>query len=189
MAKIISERDNFCDIIVLDGSLQSAITNEDKYLDELYKSCIKNNITLSALNKTNSLFTNDGNLLSVVLDNIATMPVWFYYPIVDINNVSHKAEMFFVKFHNKSRHVFRFEVFNKQKSEAENIIGELASNCKDPIFIGYPYGLVEADKLARISNQEKSALKTIFLVKLKNKNIEKYLSSVNAHEILDKISF
>ena len=59
----------------------------------------------------------------------------------------------------------------------------------DPVFIGYPYGLVEADRIARISNQEKESLKTMFLVKLRNKNIEKYLSSVNAHEILDRISF
>ena len=72
---------------------------------------------------------------------------------------------------------------------AEQAINEIASNCCDPIFVGYPYGLVEADRIARVSNQEKESLKTIFLVKLRNKNIEKYLNAANAHEILDKISF
>jgi|SRR3989338_7417924 len=187
-AKLIAD-DKIADIIVLDGNLQSTLTNESKYLAELYESCSKNNITLTALSKTSSLFTDNGNLLSVVLGNITNIPVWFYHPIVEINNANHKAEMFFVKLHSKSKHVFRFEIFNKQKSDAEEIINLLASNCVDPIFIGYPYGLVEADRIARISNSEKDSLKTIFLVKLKNKNIEKYFSSVNAHEILDRISF
>lgn len=189
IAKIISERGNFCDIIVLDGNLQSTLTNENKYLNELYESCSKNNVILAALSKTTSLFTENGNLLSVVLENISTLPKWSYHPIADINNINHKAEMFFVKLHDRSKHIFRFEIFNIQKAKAEETINNLATNCADPIFIGYPYGLVEADRIARISNREKESLRTMFLAMLKNKNIEKYLSSVNAHEILDRVRF
>ncbi len=188
LSKLIAD-ERVADIIVLDGNLQNTLTNENKYLAELYESCIKNNVILTALSKTSSLFTDNGNLLSVVLDNINTLSSWFYYPVVEINSINHKADMFFVKFHDKSKHIFRFEIFNEQKSNSEKIINILASNCIDPIFIGYPYGLVEADRIARISNQEKGSLKTMFLVKLRNKNIDKYLSSINAHEILDKISF
>ena len=184
---VVDERSS--NAVVLDGNLQCALTNENKYLNELYESCDKNNVILSALSKTSSVFTTSGNLLSVVLNSIGNLSPWFYHPIAEISNSNHKAEMFFVKFHSKSKHVFRFEIFNAQKLAAENIINELSDNCIDPIFIGYPYGLVEADRIARISNQEKESLKTMFLVKLRNKNIEKYLSSVNAHEILDKISF
>lgn len=188
IAKIISDEE-IADTIVLDGNLQSTITNENKYLNELYNSCEKNHVILSALSKTSSVFTDNGNLLSIVLSNISNFPSWFYYPIVEINNPNHKAEMFFVKLHAASRHVFRFEIFNVQKAKADEIIRELAGNCIDPIFIGYPYGLVEADKIARVSNQEKESLRTMFMVKLRNKNIEKYLNSKNAHEILDRISF
>ncbi|MDP3765444.1 MAG: DNA double-strand break repair nuclease NurA [Nanoarchaeota archaeon] len=188
IAKLVAE-EKTADIIVLDGNLQSTLTNENKYLNELYESCSKSNVVLSALSKTTSLFTENGNLLSAVLDNMGPLKLWFYHPVVEIKNLNHKAEMFFVKFHDKSKHVFRFEIFNKQKTEAEETINILATNCIDPIFIGYPYGLVEADRIARISNNDKDSLKTMFLVKLRNKNIEKYLSSVNAHEILDRISF
>ena len=207
LAKYVSDN-NFCDIIVLDGNLQCTLTNEKSYFDDLYNSCEKNNIILTALSKTNSLFTESGNLLSAILSGISSMDSWFYYPIADIENSSHKAEMFFVKFHEKSKHVFRFEIFNMsanrkaisehaqkskifdiQKTKAEQAINKISSNCTDPIFIGYPYGLVEADRIARVSNNEKESLKTMLLVKLKNKSIEKYLSAVNAHEILDKISF
>ena len=188
LAKQIAE-EKIADILVLDGNLQSTLTNENKYLNELYESCNKNNVILTALSKTSSLFTDNGNLLSVVLDDISNFPSWFYYPIVEIKNLNHKAELFFVKFHDKSKHIFRFEIFNVQKAKAEEIINLLATNCIDPIFVGYPYGLMEADKIARVSNHEKESLKTMFLVKLKSKNIDKYLSSVNAHDILDKISF
>ena len=207
LAKYVSGN-NLSDFIVLDGNLQSTLTNESHYLNELYESCERNKVILAALSKTNSLFTENGNLLSAVLSSISNLDSWFYYPIADIENHSHKAEMFFAKFHEKSRHIFRFEIFNVsanrkaisehaqkskifdiQKTKAEQIINELASNCADPIFIGYPYGLVEADRIARVPNNEKESLKTMLLVKLKNKSIEKYLSAVNAHEILDKISF
>ncbi len=188
LAKHVSDN-KLSDFIVLDGNLQSTLTNENHYLNDLYKSCDKNNVILSALSKTTSLFTESGNLLSAVLLGISSLDSWVYYPIVEIENHNHKAEMFFVKFHEKSRHVFRFEIFNAQMANAEQAINELASNSVDPIFIGYPYGLVEVDRIARVSNNEKESLRTILLVKLKNKNIEKYLSAVNAHEILDKISF
>jgi len=188
IAKLISDEKK-ADIVVLDGNLQSTLTNEDKYLNELYESCAKNNVVLTALSKTNSLFTDNGNLLSVILDSISMLESWFYHPIADINNKNHKAEMFFVKFHNKSKHIFRFEVLNSQKMMSEEAIRILAKSCCDPIFIGYPYGLVEADRIARVSNQEKGYLKTMILAKLRNKNIQSYLNTKNAHEILDKISF
>ncbi len=188
LAKYVSD-EKISDAIVLDGSLQATLTGESIYLSELYGSCGRNNIALSALSKTSSLFTDNGNLLGAVLDRISTLPVWFYHPIVKITSPAHKAEMYFAKFHNKSGHVFRFEMFNGQKTKAEEIINNLAANSADPIFIGYPYGLVEADRIARVSNREKESLKTMFLVKLKNKDLEKHLNSANAHEILDRVSF
>ena len=177
------------DIIVMDGNLQSTLTGENQYLSGLYEPCEKNKVLLSALGKTNALFTDDGDLLSAVLGNMGQIDSWFYHPIAEISSLNHKAEIFFVKLHEKSRHIFRLEIFNRQKADAEEIINALAGNCADPIFIGYPYGLVEADRIARIGKNERESLKARFLFKLQDKNIEKYLGSKNAHEILDRISF
>ena len=58
-----------------------------------------------------------------------------------------------------------------------------------PFSVNSDVVLLKADKIARVGNQEKECLKTMLLVKLRNKNIEKYFNSVNAHEILDRISF
>ncbi len=188
LAELVS-REKLADIIVLDGNLQSTFTGENNFLNELYDSCARNSVVLTALSKTSSLFTDDGNLFSAVLQAISPLASWFYHPIVDISNTSHQAEMLFAKFHEKSKHVFRFEIFDKQKAMSEETINIIANSCIDPIFLGYPYGLVEADRTARVSNNERDMLRTMILVKLKNKNIEKYLSSRNAHEILDRMSF
>ena len=65
----------------------------------------------------------------------------------------------------------------------------LMKNSTDPVFLGYPYGLIEADKSARVSNKESEYLKTIFLVKAGKqlKKISQYFKSTDAHSILDKI--
>lgn len=188
LARTVAE-EKVADMIVMDGNLQSTLTNENEYLSGLYESCDKNSVLLSALSKTNSLFADNGDLLSAVLAGMGPANSWFYHPIAEIGSPSHRAEMFFAKFHEKSKHIFRLEIFNVQKSDAGEIINALAGNCVDPIFIGYPYGLVEADRIARISRNERESLKTRFLFKLQDKSIEKYLSSKNAHEILDRISF
>jgi len=188
LAKHVADN-RLSDFIALDGNLQCTLTNENAYLDELYGSCEENDVVLGALGKTSSMFTDNGNLLSAVLSGMGSPGSWIYYPIADIENCNHRAEIFFVKFHDKSKHVFRLEIFNVQKNKAEEAISMLAANSTDPIFIGYPYGLVEADRMARVSNNERESLKTMLLVKLRSRNIERYLSAANAHEILDRISF
>ena len=188
MAKFAADN-KLADIIVLDGNLQCTLTNEIKYMDELHSSCVSNNVILCALSKTSSLFADNGDLLSAVLSRLSSLSSWFYHPIADITNPGHRADIYFAKFNDKSKHIFRLEVSSMQKMEAAQAISEIAPNCRDPVFLGYPYGLVEADRIARISNQEKESLKTMMLVKLRNSNIDKYLSAANAHEILDKISF
>ena len=176
-------------IVVLDGNLQCTLTNESKHMKDLQNSCESNSVILCALSKTSSLFTDNGDLLSAVLLRLSWTDSWHYYPIADIESGSHKADVHFAKLNGSSRHVFRLEILKSQKEYAEMAISEISLNCSDPIFLGYPYGLVEADRIARVSKQERESLKTMLLVKLRSRNIEKYLNAVNAHEILDKISF
>ena len=65
----------------------------------------------------------------------------------------------------------------------------MANNCNDSVFIGYPYGLIEADKNARVSNNEKNMLLTLFSAKFGKdwEKIKESLSNLDAHEILDSI--
>ncbi|MBW3000105.1 DNA double-strand break repair nuclease NurA, partial [Candidatus Woesearchaeota archaeon] len=176
-------------VIVMDGALQAGFTNEEKYLDKLYQEALKKNIIISALSKTNNLYANDGNSVNGLLNSLAEHKTWYYYPIAEINDAEHKAKMFFVKLNPASRHIFRFEVFKDNIVNPKTIFNELMFNSSDPIFPGYPYGLVEADSAARVSNKEKDYLRTIFATKAGKEweKLQNFLSSANAHDILDNI--
>lgn len=164
---------------ILDGTLEARYPYELDFINELKK--------VSALAKTCSLTTNTGfgitNYLMSLNDG-----AWYYYPIVKNNNKSHPAEIYFLKLNDKSDYVFRFE---NKGDDAPRIIDLLMKNAKDPVFLGYPYGLVDADNTARVSEQEKKMLQTQISVKLGKEwpGFSKMLKSMNAHEILDNIKF
>ena len=102
----------------------------------------------------------------------------------------HKVEFFFIKLNSKSKRIFRFEVFNGIKFDINIILSSLMENSIDPIFIGYPYGLIDADKFARIGNKERDYYRTMIMVRLGKKwnDIEKFISVLDAHEVLDRLS-
>jgi len=153
------------DYILLDGTLESTFQSEEKYLQNLGKN-------VGALAKTCSLFTTCGNSPVVLLQKLSpTQNSWSYF--VEENN-------YFVKLNSKAKHVFRFQG-NKE------ILSVLLPHSSDPLFLGYPYGLILADKMARVSNAEKNALKMSLLLREENRELVGYLNTLNAHEILDNL--
>lgn len=176
------------DIIMLDGTLESNYTNEEKYLESLYEKAKQKKVLVTAIAKTTAMFTEKGNNLLGLLNNIGEEAMWYYYPIAETNTKNHKANLYVTKLNPKTRYVFRFESFKEQKNEINKTLGRIATNSKDFIFPGYPYGLIKADSLARVPNKEKEHYKTLFIAKTgKNgSKLEKYLNSGNAHSILDK---
>tara|TARA_Y100000031_G_scaffold82361_1_gene90733 strand:+ start:3611 stop:4630 length:1020 start_codon:yes stop_codon:yes gene_type:complete len=180
---------NNSDIIVLDGSLQCTFTKEKKYFEELYMKAEEKNIIVCGLSKTTTLMTDRGNSIANALNKFDIDGKWFYHPVVDIKASNHKAEMAFVKLHEKSKYIFRFEIYKEQKQFINNVLRIISNNCNDPVFMGYPYGLIEADKNARVSNNEKNMLLTLFSTKFGKdwEKIKESLSSIDAHEILDSV--
>jgi hypothetical protein len=151
------------EIIVLDGTLEPSYNHEEKYLTNL-----DNNV--AALAKSSSLFTSSGNSPVVLLNKLQS-GIWSYF--VD-------RKTYFVKLHEKGKHVFRYEG-NRE------FLPFIINNCTDALFLGYPYGLIFVDQMARVSNSEKSSLKMKFLLDKENKEIVNYLTTSNAHEILDNL--
>ena len=152
------------EFVILDGTLEKTYKNEEKYLEKL-------NSNTCSLAKSSSLFTTSGNSPVIVMNKKGPEGCWYY----QINN-----KTCFVKLHSKAKHVFRFEG-NK------GILSYLADNSKDALFLGYPYGLLLVDKIARVSNEEKRLLRAKFILDEKNKEIVQFLSTTNAHEILDNL--
>lgn len=152
------------DFVLLDGTLEPTLRNEEKYLAGLPSS-------ISALAKTCSLFTTSGNNPAVLLNKQGGKGCWNY----PLENKTH-----FVKLHESAKHVFRFE-------GKADVLPYLLPNSRDALFLGYPYGLILADQLARISQEEKKSLRMNFLLRKENKEILEYLNAANAHEILDRL--
>lgn len=186
-AELLTDKLNKGDIIVRDGSLQSSVTNENKYFNNLYKKALEKNIIITGLSKSSTLLTDKGNAITELLKKISPKEEWYYHPVAEISSINHKAEMFFIKLNKNSKHIFRFEILKEQKNNIKEILSLLKKNSNDPVFAGYPYGLIEADKFARITNDEKEYLKTILISKI-GKNYNK-INENNAHEILDKITY
>ena len=129
--------------------------------------------TVVGLSKTTQLLTNSGDSAVAVLAGLGKGR-WYY---------DSKSEISFVRLHEKSNYVFRMDVFDFRK--IKEIAGMLARYATDPVFLGYPYGLVEADRFARVSNEEKEYLKTLFLAEAGD--LGRYLRSQDAHSVLDSI--
>ena len=176
-------------IIVLDGILLSNHEILKKYLNELYYSAEKNNNIICSVAKTSNLVTTTGRSLNEVVSSKKNGA--FYVKIAKSKFDEHNATIYLLRLHERSDHVFRFEIGRTWEKDAEKVIGVLADNSKDPVFLGYPYGLVVADELARVSNNETEFMRTKFSVELskKDKMLAKTLFKKNPHGVLDSIKF
>lgn len=189
------------DILVRDGSLQTAITNESIYSDHAYEMAEETEVILSGLSKTSNLFTSTGlSLLGAIaeLANIHELQrkAWFYYPVAHNTQPDHKASIFIVKLHSESMYTFRYEIYRNQaekmnKEEIMSVIDSLAYNSRDIAFPGYPYGLIEADKNARVAYQEIEGFRVLFFSEIsKQKKWLKFANHIrtrDAHSILNEI--
>ena len=189
------------DAVIRDGTLQTSVTNERVYSNEAMNYAVKNKVVLLGLAKTSSLFTSTGFPLFAAIAELAEdsdfrNDAWYYYPIVDINQPDHRAEMYAVKLHRNSDYVFMLEFLKDQakmmnKPEIEKYICSLAQCAKDASFPGYPYGLIDADRFARVSGNETCAQNLQFLSCASSsgvlKRLKRCLKTSDAHELLNKI--
>ncbi|MEK6916427.1 MAG: DNA double-strand break repair nuclease NurA [Nanoarchaeota archaeon] len=172
--KIASSID--ADFVVLDGSLEATYPFEE----ELIKNAMLNSV-LCGISKTTELLTKYGNSVTAYLLNMTNKKEWYYYC-----TKAKDYKTYFAKLHPKSKYVFRIDI---AKETVDELFGLLKENSKDAVFIGYPYGLVEADRFARVSQREKDMLKIQLEARAK-KNFEKllpYIKSIDAHDVLDNI--
>ncbi len=162
-------------IIIIDGSLEPKYTYEKDLLKKLLDKKV-----VCGFSKTTQLLTKKGDSASAHLGKLTDKKSWYY----DVGT----SNLYLAKLHSKSDYVFRVEINVPKK--VDEIFSLLKSNSQDPIFLGYPYGLVEADRFALVSNKERETLQIQlrFLLKKDFEKIKPYLHSVNAHEILDSIS-
>ncbi|MFC1752595.1 DNA double-strand break repair nuclease NurA [Thermoproteota archaeon] len=179
------------DIIVLDGTLFAPTKAEQEYINTLRSSASQNNVLITALSKTSHLVTDSGQAVASAVARIKPEAgCWYYHPLAEIKDPRYCAELYLAMLDPKAAHIFLIEL---QKSDHPTNAAELFSilrmNSTDPVFRGYPYGLIEADRFARVSDKEKGQLRMILMAKAGEswKPILEAENPLNAHSVLDNI--
>jgi hypothetical protein len=180
IAELSAAKEVNADFVVLDGTLEAVYPHEKEILDSINK-------PLFGLSKTTSLLTKEGSSAVAALSGFEKKMKWTYH-LGRAEKKKHNADLYFLKLNKLSDYVLRFEA--SKKEGINEVFSLLAENSKDPIFLGYPYGLIEADMFARVSKKEKDALQLQLMVLLgkQGEKIKPFINALNAHDILDSIS-
>lgn len=197
-AEVIESEIDSGDILLRDGTLESSVCGEEAYSKKAFDAAKSKNVALSALAKTSTLLTTSGLPLVYAVDSIADSlnlkAPWIYYLLCENTNPFHTAEIFVAKLHKNSPRAFRFEM-NKNAAENEetvrSVLFELSANSSDASFIGYPYGLIDADAMSRISFKEAENYRAMLSSFLEKKgampSIKKLSGAIDAHDVLNEI--
>lgn len=163
--------------VFIDGDLHARTSPEESLLKELAKS----DSDVCGLSKTTSLMTEKGRVFAAALSALKR-DAWHYLPVFrgGVVNVS------FLKLHSSSNHVFRLDSF---KPVTDDLLSLLKSLSRDPVFPGYPYPLVEVDRLARVGDREKEYFRTKLMTTFGSdwERVKSYLHTRDAHTVLDNI--
>src|SRR3989344_5642343 len=100
-------------------------------MDSLFEKATKKGVIITGLSKTTSLMTDKGNSINNALAKYNIEGKWLYNPIADIKSNAHKADISFVRLHEKSKHIFRLEIYREQKEKLKEMISLLSGNSKD----------------------------------------------------------
>lgn len=189
------------DMLVRDGSLQTSVSYESSYANNAYRAALNYGVIFMGLSKTSTLLTSTGHpLVSAIhqlsLESSLRDAAWYYHPIVTINQPDHRAEMYVVKLHPRSEHAFRFEIFREQAdkmlaSEKIRVLAALASTAVDIGLPGYPYGLIDVDKIGRVQKSEKAIQEIQFMSSATAHGIwdrlKSFIQASNVHQLLNRL--
>ena len=187
------------DVLVMDGTLQTSFTNEGKYLRELINESKNNGVILSGLSKTSNLFTTTGYSLLGAVREIAEKydsETEWYCPIADSNIIDYNVIILAVKLNSSSKRVYRYEFQREQfqelnETQINEILAKLIQNSSDSSLLGYPYGLIDADFFARVTNSELNYYQSTAISRIsklgKIDKFARHLNSNDTHNILNKL--
>lgn len=181
------------DCLVRDGTLQATNTLQANHFADLFGAATTKGIPLVSVAKTCDLVCASGKSVLAVIAQLADnreqkeQQRWYYTPLAVITNEQHPAILTIAKFHPRATHLFRCEIHKAFPHFVSSIMTRLAQNSRDPIFLGYPYGLIEADQFARVSHREQEYLSTRFMAQCSKElpDVLPFLRANDAHAILD----
>lgn len=158
------------DCVVRDGDLEASHPYVQEALVKLSTRALEKNIHILGLSKTSTLTTDAGVSALAALHNIAPGGRWVYDAGLPVR---------FVRLHERSKYIFRLDAMTKAPP-----LDALAANSVDLAFLGYPFGLLDADKFAQVTKSEAKELQLRFAMHSKEV-LGVVERAVDAHDILD----
>jgi hypothetical protein len=183
------------DLFVRDGTLHAPYAHQSKYADKSYDAAREKGVLFCGVSKTSQLYTTSGLPLVAAIGRLARenniKAPGYYENIVDISDPSHKADMSIARLHPRASHSLRIEILKSQEAHKDWIMAALAFQSGDVSFPGYPYGLIDADKNARVGYEELDSLRMLLLSELSKTGhldeLRDFLSASDAHDWLNAI--
>ena len=188
------------DILVMDGSLQTSLDVERQYAGRLYDAAVKRGVIVCGLAKTTRLLTEAGEPLLARASEIAakTGHDRWYVPVAEGMFGDGLTSMLAAKLHPRSRFVFRIDVLCKQFQSMDDVqrnavFWSLASNSGDVAALGYPYGLIDADKHAQVRKKEAAMYRRSLYSRMegrleRRRMLERRPDSIIFHDILNRVT-
>jgi len=185
------------DVLVVDRTLQTSFKHEHKYLAQLVDVAKQKGVIVTGLSKTSALFTDTGLSLIGAVNKLADdykIEQEWCFPVAEIERADHDAMILAVKLCGISNRIFRYEVQREQfkklsEEELNGILTQLVKNSNDLGFPGYPHGLIDADRFARISYQEVEYYRGLLLSQLSDtgkwEKLSRHMRAMDAHSILN----
>lgn len=172
--------------IVLDGTLEAFNAAEMRAMNEMMAAAADNKVIIGAVAKTCSLLTNGGEALTSAADAISEGKKG-YVVVAEGVTERHKAAVAVARLNSSSSYLFRIEAATAE--DLKKLLPELKSQSNDIAFPGYPYGMLMADRFARISNADAELTKTKMraTATAEVKALLKREKALNAHSILDRM--
>jgi len=189
------------DIVIKDGSLQTAHVNENKYVERVFEKAKKKGVIFIGLSKTSRLTTNTqlslvASIQQLAEENDIPYNEWCYYPIAEgrKTKLEQKVLIMIVKLSRNADTPYRFEILKEQSdnmSEKEilKIVSYIADYSRDLSLPGYPYGLIDAHLWARVKKEEINSYQTVLKSEISRlnlwKKVKSYINAINTHDKLD----
>ena len=165
MLELTKDLDND-DVLVRDGDFV-----EGPFVQEIIEELKKADQIILGISKTSTILTDSGDAAVEVLNNVGGQGPWLY---------AQDSLTCFAKFNRNSDYVFKVDFIKNPEMRALSI---LISMCSDPVFLGYPYGLIAVDALARVSNSWVDVYRALFENLIGTSQVSK-----DAHDVLNKVA-
>ncbi|MCE2497536.1 MAG: hypothetical protein J4F28_00795 [Nitrosopumilaceae archaeon] len=188
------------DILVMDGSLQTSLDVEKQYAGRLYDTAVKRGVIVCGLAKTTRLLTESGEPLLARASEIAAKAGHdrWYVPVAEGMFGDGLTSMLAAKLHPRSRFVFRIDVLCKQFRDMDDgqrnaVFWSLAANSGDVAALGYPYGLIDADKHAQVRKKEAAMYRRSLYSRMEGRPeqrrmLARHPDSIIFHDILNRVT-